>query len=396
MRQNSQRSLSMNAIEVDMNHCQELSTELRKIVEKVYHNLELVKNRSNKDMERSVKVEGILNNLKLIENEIQLLLPHLEDVDNYESVSGYAVSVRTGRSRTLSVLSDDSFQSAVEEFTTEIDDVDLSNDAAKLNKEDLLFLQEGMNAALNGDVKYRKSRAEFCNCESELDFAAKLYCIRRALDHTLEDEHKRVWLAKCGRALLADFIRHTKQDPMKFYVVYDDMLEFASSEKNLDLLQQDVSSRGVTHFGFYDIVIDFIILDAFEDLKSPPSAIYSVTKNYFMSNSMKYSTLNTIIWSIIKSKRQRLQNPDGFIAKFYSLSECVMPAITLGFLGTDERLGELCQYFKEQIVQIVLDMFNTQKVCYRSLEEMSEDVWIVMRNRLEAVQTRLSNELLPA
>lgn len=310
--------------------------------------------------------------------------------------SGYAGSVRTGRSRTLSVLSDDSFRSAVEEFACDIDDIDFVSDAANLDKNELRFLDEGMQAALNGEVKYRKSRMEFCKCDSETDFAAKLYCVRQALTNALKDEHKRVWLAKCGRTLLADFIRHTKQDPVKFFNAYDEMLEYVSNDRNEEQLRQDVEGRGVCETGFYDVAIDFIILDAFEDLKSPPSAVYSVTKNYFMSMSMKYSTLNTIIWSIIKSKRQRLKNPDGFIAKFYNISETVMPAITLGFLGTDERLGELCQYFKEQVVQFVLDVFNTQKVCYRSLEEMSEDVWIVMRNRLEAVQTRMSNELLPA
>ncbi|PIC26248.1 hypothetical protein B9Z55_018876 [Caenorhabditis nigoni] len=403
VRQNSQRSLSMNPIEADITNGQEMCTDLRKTIERVHHNLEMVKNRSSKDMERSIKIEGILKGLKQVEDEITLLIPHMEDFrdDNTEfySVSGgtgYAGSVRTGRSRTLSVLSDDSFQSAVEEFAVDIDDIDFVSEAANLEKEELKFLDEGMRAAMNGEVKYRKSRMDFCNCESETDFAAKLYCVRQALTNALKDEHKRVWLAKCGRTLLADFIRHTKQDPVKFFNAYDEMLEYVSNDRNQEQLRQDVEGRGVCETGFYDVAVDFIILDAFEDLKSPPSAVYSVTKNYFMSMSMKYSTLNTIIWSIIKSKRQRLKNPDGFIAKFYNISETVMPAITLGFLGTDERLGELCQYFKEQVVQFVLDVFNTQRVCYRSLEEMTEDVWIVMRNRLEAVQTRMSNELLPA
>ncbi|CAI2354916.1 unnamed protein product [Caenorhabditis sp. 36 PRJEB53466] len=386
----------------DIHSGQELCTDLRKTIEKVHFNLEMVKNRSSKDMERSIKIEAILKGLKQVEDEIGLLIPQMEDfrdenVDFYSiSGSGHAGSVRTGRSRTLSVLSDDSFRSAVEEFACDIDDIDFPSEAANLEKNELKLLDEGMQAALNGEVKYRKSRMDFCNCESETDFAAKLYCVRQALTNALKDEHKRVWLAKCGRTLLADFIRHTKQDPMKFFQAYDEMLEYVATERNQEQLRQDVESRGVCETGFYDVAIDFIILDAFEDLKSPPSAVYSVTKNYFMSMSMKYSTLNTIIWSIIKSKRQRLKNPDGFIAKFYNISETVMPAITLGFLGTDERLGELCQYFKEQVVQFVLDVFNTQRVCYRSLDEMSEDVWIVMRNRLEAVQTRMSNELLPA
>ncbi|EFP05573.1 hypothetical protein CRE_27103 [Caenorhabditis remanei] len=341
--QNSQRSLSMNPIEADISNGQELCTDLRKTIERVHHNLEMVKNRSSKDMERSIKIEGILRGLKQVEDEITLLIPQMEDFrdDNVEfySVSGgsgYAGSVRTGRSRTLSVLSDDSFRSAVEEFACDIDDIDFVSEAANLEKEDLRFLDEGMKAALNGEVKYRKSRMDFCNCESETDFAAKLYCVRQAL------------------------------------------------------------TTNTNEFGLQNVDELFLPIS---DLKSPPSAVYSVTKNYFMSMSMKYSTLNTIIWSIIKSKRQRLKNPDGFIAKFYNISETVMPAITLGFLGTDERLGELCQYFKvknimqhinnnilkfqEQVVQFVLDVFNTQLVCYRSLDEMTEDVWIVMRNRLK-------------
>ena len=34
----------------------------------------------------------------------------------------------------------------------------------------------------------------------------------------------------------------------------------------------------VAEVGFWDIILDFILLDAFDDLKSPPSSIYSVTK----------------------------------------------------------------------------------------------------------------------
>lgn len=77
IRQNSQRS--MNPIEADITSGQELCTELRKTIEKVHHNLEMVKNRSSKDMERSIKIEGILKGLKQVEDEIVLLVPQMED-----------------------------------------------------------------------------------------------------------------------------------------------------------------------------------------------------------------------------------------------------------------------------------------------------------------------------
>ena len=40
---------------------------------------------------------------------------------------------------------------------------------------------------------------------------------------------------------------------------------------------------------FYDIVLDFIIVDAFDDLESPPSAIMSILKNRWLADSLKES-----------------------------------------------------------------------------------------------------------
>ncbi|VDO19568.1 unnamed protein product [Heligmosomoides polygyrus] len=86
----------------------------------------------------------------------------------------------------------------------------------------------------------------------------------------------------------------------------------------------------------------------------------------------------------------------GFIAHIYDVSEAVSPAVTLGFLGTDARVGELCQYFKEQITQFVVDIFNTKRVRYTTLDELAEDVWVVLENRTDAARTRLATELIPA
>ncbi len=39
----------------------------------------------------------------------------------------------------------------------------------------------------------------------------------------------------------------------------------------------------------YDIGVDFILLDAFDDLESPPSAFLSVLKNRWITTGMKRS-----------------------------------------------------------------------------------------------------------
>jgi len=39
------------------------------------------------------------------------------------------------------------------------------------------------------------------------------------------------------------------------------------------LIKDELATRDVFCMNFYDIVLDFILLDAFEDLDNPPSAI---------------------------------------------------------------------------------------------------------------------------
>lgn len=38
---------------------------------------------------------------------------------------------------------------------------------------------------------------------------------------------------------------------------------------------------------FYDIVLDFILMDAFEDLENPPSSVLAVLRNRWLSDSFK-------------------------------------------------------------------------------------------------------------
>ncbi len=38
---------------------------------------------------------------------------------------------------------------------------------------------------------------------------------------------------------------------------------------------------------FYDIVLDFLLLDAFDDLESPPTSVTCITQNRWLSNRVK-------------------------------------------------------------------------------------------------------------
>jgi hypothetical protein len=45
----------------------------------------------------------------------------------------------------------------------------------------------------------------------------------------------------------------------------------------------------VKNLNFYDVVLDFILMDSFEDLENPPTSIQSVVNNRWLNSSFKES-----------------------------------------------------------------------------------------------------------
>lgn len=43
----------------------------------------------------------------------------------------------------------------------------------------------------------------------------------------------------------------------------------------------------VKHLNFYDVVLDFIFMDSFEDLENPPMSIQNVVNNHWLNSSFK-------------------------------------------------------------------------------------------------------------
>jgi len=256
--------------------------------------------------------------------------------------------------------------------------------------------QEGSKAFDEGRIKYRKSRAEFCNCESEQDFAAKLYCLRRAFSKIVEDEHTVIWLMQSGRALIADLLRHDGRDPTEFYTAYDRMMSFLQRDENRETIKMELSFRKVEEVNLWDVLIDYVMLDAFDDLRKPPSSITALVKNGFLSQSMKESTLNNLIWSLIKVKRARMQVQDGFAAHFYDISMSLTASLTMGLLGgSSKEFEELCTFFKDSIFSFIAEIYNPNKVRFSNLAELSEDVKKLLVERVEIIRVKMSTELLP-
>lgn len=66
------------------------------------------------------------------------------------------------------------------------------------------------------------------------------------------------------------------------------MMEFLS-ECDWVEVQAELHGRGVKAITFYDVVLDFILMDAFDDLENPPSSVTAVVQNRWLSNGFKES-----------------------------------------------------------------------------------------------------------
>lgn len=78
------------------------------------------------------------------------------------------------------------------------------------------------------------------------------------------------------------------QDTKDFMVAYEDMLQFLQ-DTNWPDVANELSAKGVKAMTFYDVVLDYILMDAFEDLDMPPQSVTAVIQNRWLSNGFKES-----------------------------------------------------------------------------------------------------------
>lgn len=239
-------------------------------------------------------------------------------------------------------------------------------------------------------IPCRTVRTDMVGCTSDAEYFAKLHCIRFAFQLLFKDQKNSLWVADTGRQVLADLLCLGDKDPKDFLVAYESMLEFLQNTDNWPDIELELESRNVKAMTFYDVVLDFIILDAFKDLDSPPNSVLAVANNRFLSNSFKETALTTAVWSVLKAKKRMLKFPNGIMSHFYCITEQLSPLMVWGFFGPDENLKEVCKYFKEQMVSFMVDIYNFQKCRYTTVEELAEDILSNMRMRVNNIGVKFN------
>ncbi|XP_050949539.1 mitoguardin 2 [Labeo rohita] len=347
-------------------HNHQFAEKLETLLHRAYHLQE--------DFGSTIPPESLLADL---ESEATLILPTIGSSHPIQDDDA------------MTVTSDDSFFSAAELFETfSLEDTYHSLKPAALYEEALSLVKDG-------SVACRSLRTELLECYSDQDFLAKLHCVRQAFQVLLLDETHRMFFMDTGKQMISGLLAKANKSPKAFLESYEDMLQYTQREETWPVTKMELEGRGVVCMNFFDIVLDFILMDAFEDLESPPSSVVAVLRNRWLSDSFKETALATACWSVLKAKRRLLMVPDGFIAHFYAISEHVSPVLAFGFLGPRQHLSEVCTIFKQQIVQYLKDMFDHDKVRFTSVPSLAEDILSLSHRRADILVGYLGIDSLP-
>ncbi|XP_076277560.1 mitoguardin [Lasioglossum baleicum] len=241
-------------------------------------------------------------------------------------------------------------------------------------------------------IQCRRLHTELVNCGSDVEYLAKVHCLRQAYTKLFTIPSAKVWIADIGRQVITDLIMYADRDPKDYLTHYERMMEFLQDTSNHSIMEEELSARGVKCMNFYDILIDFILLDAFEEVEKPPTSIKAILQNRWISASFRETAIGTAVWSVLVGKRQMLKYDKGFLAHFYSISEQITPVLVWGFLGPEGSLRSTCLYFRDQVVEFLVDTFNLFKVRYTSVDNLADDILREMKVRVENINQRLSLE----
>ncbi|KNC26515.1 hypothetical protein FF38_08632 [Lucilia cuprina] len=309
----------------------------------------------------------------------------LEDVADDDKHSQRSTSMsRTG--------SDPNFDSA-ESFASALDQVaDLRefDSFADTEYEEYPLYQAALKQHEESPIPCRTIRCELVHCSNETEYLAKLHCVRLAFQYLFKDPAIGQWVIDTGRQILTDLLCLGDKDTKEFLVGYEDFINYLQDPSNWVEIQKELEQRNVKAMTFYDICLDFIILDSFRDLDAPPGSVIAVVQNRFLSNGFKETALTTAVWSVLKAKKRMLKFPDGFMAHFYVISEQLSPLMAWGFFGPDENLKDICHYFRDQMLGFLADIFSFQKSHYTTLEEFSQDILDHMKTRVNNISIKFS------
>lgn len=236
----------------------------------------------------------------------------------------------------------------------------------------------------------RNDRTNQMLCESQDEFLAKVSCLRNAFQDIIYDNENCFFFINSGKEILKFFLAHSPNDLENCLNAYDELLDYVADESNHEDIQKEISMRKIPVLSFYDLVVDYIILESLDDLENPPAVVSSIVSNTWVSSKFRQSACQSAVSTALKYKRSQLKSPNGFFAYFYSVLDFLSPTLAWGFLGTDEELQMRCEFLKESLLGLCRDYFSFDRVRYTSYDDLKSDIMTATRERYWELTDRLS------
>ncbi|KAI1289324.1 hypothetical protein HDE_08283 [Halotydeus destructor] len=227
-------------------------------------------------------------------------------------------------------------------------------------------------------------------CESSDEFTAKVHCLRLAFVDILSYDENMNGFVKIAKEILEVILSHSSKEQSECMAHFEAMLEYVSDVDNHDSIVKEIAARKIPYLSFYDLVLDYVILESFDDLDNPPSAVQSVAGNRWLSAGFKELALQTAVSAVLRHKRSKLTVPDGFFAHFYNIMEHISPILAWGFLGTDYDLKFKCNIIKESVLELIRGYFSFDRVRYTSMSDLTFDIMQLTDFSYTELQDKLS------
>ena len=156
------------------------------------------------------------------------------------------------------------------------------------------------------------------------------------------------------------------QDVDGFEKAYDELLSYCSVPEHIDQVKEELITRGVPHFGFYDVVLDFILMDALDELDETPQSVHTALASTWLPESLKKNALSAAISTAIRAKRARMKFGDGFMSRYYALSDFLSLPLAWAILGPASPLQDKLANFQKLVAQYMRECFSSEFVNFNS------------------------------
>ena len=131
---------------------------------------------------------------------------------------------------------------------------------------------DALREVRSGRVRCRKERIAITGSTDMDDFLSRLACVRQATDLIMCRPEVASSIIPACRELMSRVLARAGDDPVPFQTGFDEITRYVSS-LNLNAdgvkegLARELAREKIESFSFFDIVIDFTLLDAFDDVE---------------------------------------------------------------------------------------------------------------------------------